>query len=182
MVEKSVKLFKVLSDPSRLQILASLNKEPMYVELIAERLELHPSTVSFHLKKLEQAGVVNSKKEQYYVVYHINRQKLNVNVMHVISNITTKSQTLGEREAAYRRKVIRTFFEDGKLKSIPVQRKKRLIILEEIARDFETGKKYSEKEVNLMVSEYHYDFCTIRREFIMNKMFVRENGIYEKIK
>ena len=49
----AIKLFKCLSDKSRLQILKSLIKEEMYVERLAERLGLTPATISFHLKKLE---------------------------------------------------------------------------------------------------------------------------------
>ena len=36
--------------------------EPMYVELLAERLKLSTSTVSFHLRKLLDANIVSSKK------------------------------------------------------------------------------------------------------------------------
>ena len=176
------KIFKVLSDSSRLQILASLLKEPMYVELLATRLKLHPSTVSFHLKKLEQVGIVSSTKDQYYVTYHINKAALNINVMQVLSSIRTDSQSEEEREQEYKQKILSNFIVDGTLRSIPVQHKKRLIILEEIAKSFESNKEYTEKEVNIIISEYHPDFCTIRREFIMNRMFERENGIYKKIK
>ena len=52
----AIKLFKCLADKSRLQILKSLVKEEMYVERLAERLDLTPATISFHLKKLEDAG------------------------------------------------------------------------------------------------------------------------------
>ena len=181
MIIETAKLFKILSDPSRLRIIASLDREPMYVELLAERLDLHPSTVSFHLKKLEQSGLVRHEKEQYYVMYHLNREPLNIHVMKVLREIGTTNETEEEREQAYRRKILRTFMMDGKLTSIPVQRKKRLIVLEEIAKSFEFGRAYPEKEVNQIISEYHEDFCTIRREFIMNRMFTREDGIYHKI-
>ena len=50
---EAIKLFKCLSDKSRLQILKSLAKEDMYVERLAERLGLTPATISFHLKKLD---------------------------------------------------------------------------------------------------------------------------------
>ena len=50
----AIKLFKCLADKSRLQILKSLAIEEMYVERLAERLGITPSTVSFHLKKLSQ--------------------------------------------------------------------------------------------------------------------------------
>lgn len=62
--EKAIALFKCLSDKSRLHILKSLVVEDMYVERLAERLGLSASTVSFHLKKLAQAGVVRSYKTQ----------------------------------------------------------------------------------------------------------------------
>jgi hypothetical protein len=175
-------LFKALSDTSRLRILASLHKEPMYVELISKRLDLHPSTVSFHLKKLEQLGIISSTKDQYYVTYHLNRESLNVNIMGVISSLSTENQSEEEREKAYYEKIKNTFIQQGKLISIPVQHKKRLVILQEIAKQFEIGKEYPEKEVNNIISEYHFDFCTIRREFIMNRMFERENGIYTRVK
>ena len=53
---EAIRLFKCLSDKSRLQILKSLAQEDMYVERLAERLGLTPPTVSFHLKKLADAG------------------------------------------------------------------------------------------------------------------------------
>ena len=182
MILETAKLFKILSDPSRLRIIASLDKEPMYVELLSERLDLHPSTVSFHLKKLEQAGLVHHEKEQYYVMYHLNREPLNLHVMKRLRDISTVNETEEEREQAYKRKILRTFMEDGKLISIPVQRKKRMVILEHIAESFEMNRVYPEKEVNMIISDFHFDFCTIRREFIMNQMFVRDNGLYQRIK
>ena len=58
-------LFKCLSDKSRLHIVKSLAMEDMYVERLAERLNLSASTISFHLKKLAEAGIVSSYKTQY---------------------------------------------------------------------------------------------------------------------
>ena len=74
--EDALKLFKCLSDASRLRIIESLTRGDMYTELLAERLQLTPPTVSFHMKKLEDAGLVVSRKEQYYTVYSLNRDVL----------------------------------------------------------------------------------------------------------
>jgi DNA-binding HxlR family transcriptional regulator len=174
--------FKVLSDDSRLKIIASLYKEPMYVERLSNRLDLHPSTVSFHLKKLQENELVFSKKEQYYTMYYLHESAFDVHLLDILKKISTVSPTEEEREAAYNQKIIDTFFEAGQLKSIPVQRKKRLVILKKIAEDFEMNKPYKEVDVNHMISQYHFDFCTIRREFIMNKLFIRDKGIYTRIK
>lgn len=182
MIDQRVKLFKMLGDKSRLKIVNSLIKEPMYVELISERLGLNPSTVSFHLKKLESIGLVHSEKDQYYMMYHLDKEKLDFNLMLEIEKTASIDETEEQREENYKKKIVDNFFSGGKLKTIPVQRKKRNVILEVISKDFEIGKNYQEKEVNLMIANYHDDFCTIRREFIMEKMFERDNGIYTRLK
>lgn len=176
---ESIKLFKCLADKSRLQILKSLVIEPMYVERLAERLELTPSTISFHLKKLEDANIVQSKKEQYYTIYSINKEILQAKIIDIISETSSEEVLQREREEKYRQKVIESFFEYGKLKAIPVQRKKERIVLEEIAKVFEYGKEYTEREVNILIADYFDDFCTIRRDMIGEGILKRENSMYQ---
>ena len=177
-----IKLFKCLADKSRLLIIKSLIKEPMYVELLSERLQLTAPTISFHLKKLEEANIVKASKEQYYTVYSINQDVLKSAIIDLIKEESSEEDIQNLREEEYRRKVIENFFEYGKLKSIPVQRKKRLIVLQEIAKAFELGKEYTEREVNIIIADFNDDFCTLRREFITEKLFVRNEGMYTRIK
>lgn len=153
----------------------------MYVELLAERLKLSPSTVSFHLKKLEEAGIVYSNKEQYYVMYYIDKAILNLNLLELVKINADDESIQKEREEEYRKKVIDSFFEYGKLKSLPVQQKKRKIVLEEIVKNFEQDKLYTEKEVNIIIADINDDFCTIRRALISEKLMEREAGIYKRI-
>ena len=125
--EDAMKLFKCLSDMSRLRIVQSLNQGDMYTELLAERLDLTPSTVSFHMKKLEDAGLIVSHKEQYYMVYSLNREVLEKTIYDIAVSEAEQIDEQQKREEAYRRKVISAFFEYGRLRSIPVQRKKKII-------------------------------------------------------
>ena len=182
MIDKRVKMFKMLGDKSRLKIVSTLIKEPMYVELISERLGLNPSTVSFHLKKLEHVGLVRSEKDQYYVMYYLDKSKLDFNLLTEIKEISSVDESEEQREQNYKDKILNTFMVDGVIKTMPVQRKKRNVILERLAKDFEIGKEYTEKEVNLMIAAYHEDFCLVRREFIIEKMFSRDKGIYKRLK
>ena len=177
-----IKLFKCLADKSRLLILKSLIKEPMYVELLSERLQLTAPTISFHLKKLEEANIVKASKEQYYTVYSINKDVLKSAIIDLINGESSEEDIQNLREEEYKRKVLENFFEYGKLKSIPVQRKKRLIVLQEIAKAFEVGKEYTEREVNIIIADFNDDFCTLRREFINEKIFVRNEGKYTRMK
>lgn len=180
--ESALKLFKSLSDTSRLRIVQSLMRGELYTELLAERLELTPSTVSFHMKKLEDAGLVVSRKEQYYTVYSLNRELLEKTVCEIVTSEAVQIDEQQKREEEYRQRVIRSFFEYGKLRSIPVQRKKKLICYEQIAEHFEFGRVYEEKEVNRIISPIHEDYCTIRRDMIGEGILKREDGRYVRLK
>ena len=64
-------------------------------------------------------------------------------------------------------KVIETYLdENGALKSYPSKEKKKIIILEEISKNFNVGKKYSEKEINRVLQRIYEDYVTIRRALI----------------
>lgn len=180
--ENALKIFKCLSDMSRLRIVRSLTQGEMYTELLAERLELTPSTVSFHMKKLEDAGIVISRKEQYYTVYSLDSEVLKKSVLELAASAPEQIDEEQKREEAYRQKVIKAFFDYGKLRSIPVQRKKKIICYEQIASLFEIGKVYEEKKLNEIISSVHEDYCTIRRDMISEGIFSRDGGKYVRLK
>ena len=113
----AIKLFKCLADKSRLQILKSLMLEDMYVERLAERLNLTPATISFHLKKLSEIGAVSSYKTQYYTMYSLRQDTFAVTILDILKEQSDEAEIQARREQAYRRKVIDSFFEYGKLKS-----------------------------------------------------------------
>ena len=179
--QQAIKLFKCLADKSRIQILKSLMEEEMYAERLSERLSLTPATISFHIKKLVDAGAVKSRKEQYYTVYAVNGDVFNVSILEILRERSEEKSLQDERDEAYRKKVLDAFFEYGKLKSIPAQRKKELIVLEEIAKAFEPGRDYTEREVNLIIADFHDDFCTIRRDMISERLLERDKNIYRKV-
>ena len=179
--QNAIALFKCLADKSRIQILKSLMTEDMYVERLAQRIGITPATVSFHLKKLEDVGVVRSRRDQYYTMYSINPDVFNVTILDILKEESEEMTIQKERDEIYRKKVIDSFFEYGKLKSIPSQRKKERIVLEEIAKSFEKGREYTEREINIIIADFNDDFCTIRRDMISEGIITRENMIYKKL-
>ena len=176
-----IKLFKCLADRSRLQILRSLLAEDMYVERLAQRLELTPATISFHMKKLEEAGAVRSYRDQYYTMYSINRELFQGSILVLIQAASDGEDEQARRDEEYRLTVINSFFEYGKLKAIPAQRKKERICLEEMAKSFEAGRTYEESEVNEILLTFHDDYCTIRRDMISEKLMEREGTKYRRL-
>lgn len=179
---EAIRLFKCLSDKSRLQILKSLAIEDMYVERLAERLGITAPTVSFHLKKLTDAGAVSSYKSQYYMMYSLKKEIFETSILDILREESNETAAQTQRDAEYRQKVINAFFEYGKLKSIPAQRKKERIILEEIVRSFEFDRIYSEREVNIIIADYYDDFCTIRRDMVSEKLLDRNANGYWRVK
>ena len=64
-----VAISKALSDSSRLRALVALRKSELCVCQIVELLELAPSTVSKHLSMLEQAQLVERRRNGRWVHY-----------------------------------------------------------------------------------------------------------------
>lgn len=179
--QQALALFKCLADKSRLQILKSLAQEDMYVEHLAQRLGLTPSTISFHLKKLSDAGAVKSYKTQYYTMYALEQSVFMTTILDLIREKSEEEDIQRQRDEAYRKKVLDTFFEYGKLKSIPMQKKKERIVLEELVKFFEFGRIYTEREVNIILADFHDDFCTLRRDMIGEKLMTRDMQTYWRV-
>ncbi len=170
---EAIRLFKCLADKSRLQVLKSLAVEDMYVERLAERLGLTASTISFHLKKLSDAGIVRAYKTQYYMMYSLNKEIFQTSILEIVQQESDEAKKQAQRDAEYRQRVIDAFFQHGKLKSIPTQLKKERIVLEVIAEAFDFDRMYSEREVNIIIAEFHDDFCTIRRDMVCERLLGR---------
>lgn len=73
----------------------------------------------------------------------------------------------------------RYFLPNGQLKMLPPKRKRKLIILEHFVRGLDASEKYTEREINEYIKKSYDDFCTVRREFIINGFMRRSGGIYE---
>lgn len=177
---ETVQLFKCLADKTRLQILRSLANEDMDVERLAQRLNVTPPTISFHLKKLADAGAVSSYKEQYYTFYSLHREIFMKNILDFIQIQSDEADLQAQRDHDYREKIIASFFEYGKLKSLPTQRKKKRIVLEEIVKSFKVNQIYTEREVNIMLADYHDDFCTLRRDMVEAGLLKRDQEGYQR--
>jgi predicted transcriptional regulator len=169
--------FKALADANRLKIVGLLANQPLTVEQLAEMLSLRPSTISHHLSYLVHAGLVSARADSYYNVY-----SLEVATLEKMARSLSKRETLPAMAAdvdvdAYDRKVIRDYsLPDGRLKALPGQRKKFEVILRYVVKVFEPGVRYSEKQVNEMLSRFHPDTATLRRELVGYRLLQREGG------
>ena len=85
-----------------------------------------------------------------------------------------------EYTAEERQRIVASFIRNGILTKMPSQRKKQLVILEEMAKVFEPGRTYTEREVNGILAPLYEDFVTLRRDLIDAHHLTRDHGIYQR--
>lgn len=174
--------FKALSDENRLKIAGLLAREPYSGEALAELLDLKPATVSHHLARLAEAGLVTASMQGHSKLY-----RLRLDALHAMANNLLAEETLPRvAEAAdaeaYDRKVIKDFvLPDGTLKEIPAQQKKLKAVLRHLVERFEPGREYTEKEVNALLGRAHADTASLRRAMISYKLMERGGGVYWRV-
>jgi len=179
-LEARAEIFKALGHPARLIILNLVEIQPRHGQELAEILKLNPATISHHLTKLSEAGLLQSRKDQYYQSYELVQEALDKSMREMVFFPQPGLDTRVQQDA-YREKVLKAFFKHGRLVQIPAQLKKRQIILEKILEEFEPERRYSEIEVNRILIEYHEDVATLRRSLISHGYLQRDKGIYWRV-
>ncbi len=64
--------FKALSDPQRRELLTFLRDGRLNAGELAEKLNVTPAALSYHLKLLKKADLVMEYKEKNFVYYELN--------------------------------------------------------------------------------------------------------------
>jgi biotin operon repressor len=171
--------FKALADANRLKIIGLLAHQPHTVEQIAAILGLGASTVSHHLSRLSEAGLVTARAQSYYNFYQLEDEQVKRIARQMLSGEAFPPIAVTEETSALDpdQKIVRHFLlPDGQLKTIPAQRKKLLAVLRFLAKSFEPGVQYTEKQVNEILARYHEDTASLRRELIGAGLMARESG------
>ncbi|MBR9982189.1 MAG: winged helix-turn-helix transcriptional regulator [Desulfatitalea sp.] len=82
-----IKVMKALSDPNRIKMVKLLQNRSLYVCELQAVLALAQSTVSKHLRILEEAGLVAYRKEGLWVNYHIADTRKNPYATGLLGNL-----------------------------------------------------------------------------------------------
>jgi len=181
-LNRIVAFYKTMGDPTRVRIVALLANGPLHGQAIAGKLGLTAPTITHHLKKLRDIHVVYERRDKNTIYFYLNESMINQQAQVLTQLLEKRGEELEDmvESSLERQKIIGNFFtKEGKLKNIPAQRKKKLMVFEHIVRGLKRGKKYDEKELNEYIKQFHDDYATIRREFIINHYMYRENSIYE---
>ena len=119
--------------------------------------------------------MVSAHRTQFYQIYTLNHTLLDL----PLGAFLSKPQP--DADKLYRDKVWQSFFVSGRLTRIPAQLKKREIVLSRIAQEFAENRLYTETEVNEILTRYHEDYCTLRREMVACGFLKRDHETYTAV-
>lgn len=177
-----VDIFKALGDATRLRILGAVAERPRSGKELGEMLSVSPPTMSHHLAKLTAAGLVSVKRDGQSRIFSLDERALSATTRLIAQrNAASLSSGIGDaddQESRERAKVIRDFFDGNRLKQIPAQRKKRVIVLQHLLEPFDANQEYPEKQVSEILRNAHEDFATLRRELVDYGFMTRTGGVY----
>ena len=176
-----LQFFKVLADENRLRMIGILVDQECSVEELAAMLHLKAPTVSHHLARLKELGLVEMHPEGNTHVYRLNAEVLRNSSKQLLTPEKMAALVDDVEGDAWERKVLRDFFDGSQLKEIPASRKKRSVILKWFANQFAEGVLYKESQVNEIIQRHHSDAAFWRRELVGANLMQRGNGFYWRI-
>ena len=179
--QAALQFFRALADESRLKIVGLLATGERRVDELAAALRLKPPTVSHHLAKLREAGLVQMRAEGT-----VHRYRLDVEALRRLSkDLLTREHIASLADDAsgdeFARKVLRQAFEGERLKQLPTVHKKRDVVLTWLAGRFEVGRRYPEREVNELLTRHYEDYATLRRALVDGGWMARAEGVYWRL-
>lgn len=162
-----VAFFKALSDENRLKIVALLSAGERSVEELADKLALTSPTVSHHLSRLSDVGIVSARAEGYYSIYRLEEAALTAHSLRLLNEATLPALAAGVETDAFDRKVLANCVDgEGRIRSFPAQRKKTRAILRYVARAFQPGRHYTEREINAILRRFSGDPARLRHHLV----------------
>ncbi len=167
-------LVGLLADADRLRVVAALALGATELDDVVRAAGLDTRRVSRALRRLEVNGLVLRDPDgSSYLVEAAFALAARAEAAR-----RPKSDDEHADAPAERARVLRAFVRDDRLVSIPASHGKRLVVLDWLVQRFDPGRRYSEREVNAIISRVNPDTAALRRSLVDEEMLSREAGVY----
>ena len=185
--ETILNMLKALADDSRLTLLQLLASGERSVGDLAEKVELREPTVSHHLARLREVGLVSLRMAGNQRFYRVNDSGLALFKQLAVEIEQTQPLPVPVDSddgwiaalgwSAEDQQVLREHTQDKKLVRIPAKQKKALVIIRWLATLFAPERFYIEAEVNAVLKAvYAEDYVSLRRDLVDLGYLRRERG------
>lgn len=93
-MKSKVEIFKALAEPNRVRVVAALTSRPACVCELAQALSLNQPNLSRHLRVLEAAGLVKSRRAGGWTDYALNRNRETAPFIRFVKNLASADEAL----------------------------------------------------------------------------------------
>jgi len=162
----------LLADPIKLRALAAMVLGAATATEVAAATGLALRDAGKAVARLAAAGLLVPEGKGYAV----DHERLSDIARTAIAERPAPNDSVDPADA--RSGVLRRFFRNGRLTSIPASRGKRLPILDFLAGHFEPGRTYPERDVNEILGQFHEDTAALRRYLVDEEFLERREGFY----
>jgi DNA-binding transcriptional ArsR family regulator len=185
--EQILNMLKALADESRLSLLRLIHDHEYTVGDLARQVNLSEPTVSHHLARLREAGLVTLRMAGNQRFYRINDGGLAKfkRLVAEIEKLPTPVEVVASDDQwimalgwdAADQQVLRDHTNNGRLTRLPTKQKKLFVILRWLATLFQPDTLYTELQVNsILKAVYEVDYVSLRRDLVDMGYLRRERG------
>ncbi len=168
---EAAELLGLLAERDRLRVVAALALGAATTAEVAERSELPTRGALRALNRLAGGGLVSGRKG----IWELHPDRFTAAARAAAPAAAAEDRGAGDAAMAA---VLRAFVKDGRLVSFPAARAKRRVVLDHVARVFEPGVRYPEREVDTVLRAFHPDYASLRRYLVDEGFMTREAGVY----
>lgn len=160
----------LLLDLDRLAVAGALATRPSTTDELVEATGRARRTVLVAIGDLRGAGLVRQAGDRY---------ELDVAALRAAARDAAEAEipmdpVIGFGMSDEEQQVLGRYFSGRVLNEIPVQRARRLVVLQRLALEFDPGRRYTEAEVNAILGAFHPDWSTLRRGLVDEGFLDRE--------
>jgi hypothetical protein len=160
-----------LADPARLRVAAAVALGARTMADVVTATGLSQSAVATAGRRLVRSGVVVEGESGWEVDEAKLREAVRAETP---PKVPEDFGITDPRRLA----VLRAFFRNGQLQSLPAAAGKRAVVLDHLATLFEPGHRYAEREVDAILRSVHPDYAMLRRYLVEADLLTRDHGVY----
>lgn len=160
----------LLADEDRLRVFAAVALGARTVGDAARAAGIDETTVQNVLPRLVQTGVIEQR----------DGLRVSTPALKAAARARPARQRGATDATPGEQRILRNFVVDGRLVRLPARHQQKRTVLGYVARRFEQGREYDEREVNTLLGELHDDTAALRRYLVDEGLLERSGGVYRR--
>jgi len=171
-----------IGEPNRLAMVSLLARRPHYGEELAEVLGVHPATISHHVRRLREAGLVRIERHPPYALVSLDVDAW-LSLLHGLGDPSTLADAFGlPSEAELSSRILHRWLgPQGRLTRLPSAARDRRVVLRHIAAQFETGRIYPEREMRRILLQFSDDPGALEAALLELGWLRRGSGVVRRV-